>query len=207
MKKAKKINTKLLFLWVWVLVIVLVVLCILFCKQEQTMCEVTVDEYLASADFEGAGQEVQKGNDIVVDYVWRLADGTVFDTSVKSVAKWCGKYTEWRNYDDWLAFTVWAGQMIAWFDRAVEWMKVWQTKTIEIPAVDAYGEYDDTKLITVEKSKLNLPGQYKVWDILHAPTGQSVKIVKVTDDEVTLDTNHELAGKALIFDITIKEIK
>ena len=46
-----------------------------------------------------------------------------------------------------MAFTVWAGQMIAWFDRAVEWMKVWQTKTIEIPAVDAYGEYDGTKLL------------------------------------------------------------
>jgi FKBP-type peptidyl-prolyl cis-trans isomerase 2 len=34
-----------------------------------------------------------------------------------------------------------------------------------------------------------------------------VKIVKVTDTDVHLDTNHELAGKALIFDITIEEIK
>jgi FKBP-type peptidyl-prolyl cis-trans isomerase 2 len=59
----------------------------------------------------------------------------------------------------------------------------------------------------VEKTKLNLPGQYDEGDILHAPTGQTVKIVKVTDTEVHLDTNHELAGKVLIFDITIKQIK
>jgi FKBP-type peptidyl-prolyl cis-trans isomerase 2 len=31
--------------------------------------------------------------------------------------------------------------------------------------------------------------------------------VKVTDNDVTLDTNHDLAGKDLIFDITVKEIK
>jgi FKBP-type peptidyl-prolyl cis-trans isomerase 2 len=40
-------------------------------------------------------------------------------------------------------------------------MKIGQTKTIEIAAVDAYGEVDESKIITVEKEKLNLPGQYK----------------------------------------------
>ncbi len=207
MKKAKKLNTKVLFAWVGVLVVALVVLCVLFCKEEQTMCEMTVEEYLAAADFEWAGQEVQKWHDIVVHYVWRLSDGTVFDTSVESVAKWCDKYAEWRNYNEGLAFKVWAGQMIGGFDRGVEWMKIGQTKTIEIAAIDAYGEHDATKVMIVEKTKLNLPGQYEEWDVLHAPTGQSVKIIKVTETDVHLDTNHELAGKSLIFDITINEIK
>ncbi len=171
------------------------------------MCEMTVEEYLAAADFDGEGQQVQKWDTIVVHYVWRLKDGTVFDTSVESVAKWCDQYNEGRDYDEGLWFQVWAGQMIAWFDRWVEWMKIGQTKTIEIAAVDAYGDHDDSKIIIVEKSKLNLPGQYEVGDVLHAPTWQSVKITKVTDTDVYLDTNHELAGKTLIFDITVKEIK
>jgi FKBP-type peptidyl-prolyl cis-trans isomerase 2 len=34
----------------------------------------------------------------------------------------------------------------------------------------------------------------------------TAKIVKMTDKEVTLDMNHELAGKDLIFDITMKSI-
>jgi len=97
--------------------------------------------------------------------------------------------------------------MIPGFDRAVEWMKVWQTKTVEISPSDAYWEIDESLLISVKKSQLQLPDQYKEWDVLYAPNGQSIKIHKVTKNEITLDTNHELAGKTLIFDITIKEIK
>lgn len=207
MKKTKKYNTKLLFGGVWLLVIVLVVLCILFCKWEKTMCEMTVDEYLAAANFEWEGQTVQKWDEIVVDYIWRLADGTVFDTSIKEVAKSCDKYNENRNYDEWLSFKVGLWQMIAGFDRWVEGMKIGQTKTIEIPAKDAYGERKEDLVMKVEKSKLELPWQYKKWDVLYAPTWQTVKVVKVTEKEVYLDTNHELAGKDLIFDITLKEIK
>lgn len=86
-------------------------------------------------------------------------------------------------------------------------MKIWQTKTIEIAAVDAYGKWDESKIMVVEKTKLDLPWQYKEWDILYAPNGQVIKIHKVTENEIYLDTNHDLAGKPLIFDITIKEIK
>jgi FKBP-type peptidyl-prolyl cis-trans isomerase 2 len=42
---------------------------------------------------------------------------------------------------------------------------------------------------------------------LYTPYGQTVKVYKVTKDKIYIDTNHELAGKTLIFDITIKEIK
>jgi FKBP-type peptidyl-prolyl cis-trans isomerase 2 len=35
---------------------------------------------------------------------------------------------------------------------------------------------------------------------------QKFKITEVTDKEIVLDANHELAGKTLIFDITIKAI-
>jgi FKBP-type peptidyl-prolyl cis-trans isomerase 2 len=40
-------------------------------------------------------------------------------------------------------------------------MKVGQTKTIEIPAADAYGEWDESKLMSVKKNQLQLPDQYK----------------------------------------------
>jgi FKBP-type peptidyl-prolyl cis-trans isomerase 2 len=170
------------------------------------MCD-AVQNYLSTADFQWVGQEVKKWDEIVVDYIGRLEDGSVFDTNVESVARWCENYNEQRNYEEWLAFVVGAGQMIWWFDRGVEWMKIWQTKTIEIAAVDAYGKWDESKIMVVEKTKLDLPWQYKEWDILYAPNGQVIKIHKVTENEIYLDTNHDLAGKPLIFDITIKEIK
>ena len=176
-------------------------------NSDSNMCD-SVKEYLANADFKWQdGQQVQKWDEIVVDYIGRLADGTVFDTSVESVAKGCDKYNEARDYDEWLAFTVWAGQMIAWFDNWVEWMKIWQTKTIEIPAKDAYGERDEKLVYEVDKSDLDNPNQYEEWQVLYTPYGQSIKVSKVTKDKVYLDANHELAWKTLIFDITIKEIK
>jgi len=203
----KKLKNTLLLSISWLLI-----LAIWWCSktlvsnQNSNMCD-AVKEYLASADFEWKWQQVQKWDSIVVDYIGRLADGTVFDTSVESVARWCGTYNEGRDYSAWLPFEVWAWQMIAGFDRGVEWMKIWQTKTIEIAAVDAYGERDESLVIEVNKSDLDNPGQYEEWQTLYTPYGQAVKVSKVTKDKVYIDTNHELAGKNLIFDITIKEIK
>jgi len=175
-------------------------------NKNTNMCD-AVKEYLDQADFEWKWQSVHKWDSIVVDYIGRLADGTVFDTSIESVAKWCGKYSESRNYSEWLSFEVWAGQMIAWFDRGVEWMKIWQTKTIEIAAKDAYWERDESLVIEINKSDLQNPDQYKEWVVLYTPYGQAVKVYKVTKEKIFIDTNHELAGKTLIFDITVKEIK
>jgi len=197
-------SVKVLIAVVWIAIVVL--LFILFYNKRVMICD-SVKDYLASADFKWEGAEIKKWDEIVVDYIWRLKDGNVFDTSVEDVAKWCDKYNEARDYSQGLWFTVWAGQMIAGFDRAVEWMKVWQTKTIEIAPLDAYGEIDESLFMTVQKSKLQLPEQYKEWDVLYAPNGQAIKVHKVTKNEVVLDTNHELAWKTLIFDITIKEIK
>jgi len=34
-----------------------------------------------------------------------------------------------------------------------------------------------------------------------------VTVVSVTDDEVTIDANHELAGKALVFDVNVVDVR
>lgn len=175
---------------------------------ENTACSAAVEQYLQESTKATQGTvEIKKGDSIVVDYIGRLQNGEVFDTSVESVAKACWSYQTGRNYNEWLGFVVGAGQMIAGFDSAVEWMKTMQTKTVTIEAKDAYGEKDETKIFSVEKSKIQNPEQYVEWMVLAGPYGQKVVVTKVTNTEVFLDTNHELAGKDLIFDITIKEIK
>ena len=94
-------------------------------------CQKAVQEYLDGADKKWLWEEVKAWDNITVDYIWRLEDGTVFDTSIESVAKEYWKYNENRNYEEWLTFQVWAWQMIKWFDEWVIWMKVWQTKTVQ----------------------------------------------------------------------------
>ena len=83
---------------------------------------------------------VSSGSKVEVNYNWTLEDGTKFDSS----------YDRGQT----LPFTVWAGQMISWFDKAVVGMKVWDKKTVTLAPKDAYGEYDSTKTQIVPKASL-----------------------------------------------------
>lgn len=150
---------------------------------------------------------IEKGNTITVDYVGKLQDGTVFDTSIESIAKESGKYSSGRNYDEWLTFVAGAGQMIAGFDQGVIGMKVGETKTVSIEPKDAYGERDQAKLLTIKKDQIPDADQYKVGMQVMSQNGQIFKVYEVKKDEIVFDANHELAGKTLIFDITIKDIQ
>ena len=140
---------------------------------------------------------VQKGNNIAVLYTGSLADGTVFDASSLHDNKP-------------LEFTVGAGQMIAGFDAGVVGMKVGETKKIEIEAKDAYGEYDKTKVKQVERSQLKDFEDHgiKLEKGSKLPTQYGNLLITEADDKtVTLDLNHELAGKKLTFEVTLQSIK
>ncbi len=150
---------------------------------------------------------IEKGNTITVDYVGKLQDGTVFDTSIEKIAKESGKYSSGRNYDEWLTFVAGAGQMIAGFDQGVIGMKIGETKTVSIEPKDAYGERDQAKLLTIKKDQIPDADQYKVGMQVMSQNGQIFKVYEVKKDEIVFDANHELAGKTLIFDITIKDIQ
>jgi len=172
------------------------------------MCATTVKEYLAKADRKGkTGKSVKKWDKVVVHYIGRLDDETVFDTSVEEVAKACGKYMSGRDYTQGLSFQVGAGQMILGFDKWVEGMNIGQTKTIDIAAKDAYGERSDKNVVKVPREQIPNAEQLKKGMKVFASNEQSFTVYAIDDKEVTLDANHELAGKKLIFDITVTEIQ
>ena len=173
---------------------------------EATSCEKAVQKYLDWADKEWQWEEVKKWDNIVVDYIWRLEDGTVFDTSIQSIAEACDKYNEARDYTEWLSFEAQGGQMVKWFDNWVIWMKVWQTKTVQFWPEEWYGEYDESLVITYPISEVGDVSQFSEWDTVYLWMWLPAKILKITDKDVTFDFNSELAGKNLIFDITLKSI-
>lgn len=150
---------------------------------------------------------VKAGDQIVVDYIGKHLNGVVFDTSIQSIAEKNGLYNPQRNYEEGLAFTVGAGQMIQGFDEAVLGMGVGETKTVEIPADKAYGERKEEMVIHVPLEEAG--------DISGAQVGMKIllggrfpaTITAITDTEIVFDANHELAGQTLVFDITIKSIQ
>ena len=151
----------------------------------------------------------KNGNTVLVDYVGFFPDGKVFDTSIESVAKENGIYNAARNYKP-LEFQLWAGRMIPCFEKAVEWMKVGETKEVTCEPKDAYGECDPKNYIKVPKSQLVEfeKAGYKLEKWVELPTQYGMKkIVDVDNETVTLDFNNPMCGKTLKFKITLKRIK
>lgn len=169
--------------------------------------EQAIKNYLTSANQDIQSETVKSGDTITVDYIGRLNDSEVFDTSVESVAQASGKYNPNRNYSEGLSFKVGAGQMIAGFDAGVVGMKVGETKTIKIPAAQAYGERSEENIVRFPIKDLGEDAKdAKVGMQVYLGGRFPAVITEITDTEIVFDANHELAGKDLIFDITIKNI-
>ena len=142
-------------------------------------------------------KKVEKGSNIAVSYTWKLKDWTVFDSTEKH---------GWTP----LEFTAWAGQMIAWFDAWVIGMELWEEKTIDIPCKEAYGEHSEDKKQALPKKELEsfTAAWFKLKKGEKLPTQMwEFEIVESDEENVTIDTNHKLAWKDLIFEVKIEEIK
>ena len=97
--------------------------------------------------------------------------------------------------------------MIAGFDKGVEGMKVGETKTVTLPPEEAYGARSEKNLITIAKDTIPDAEQYEVGAKVMSSYGQAFTVYKINDKDIIFDANHELAGKTLIFDITVKSIQ
>lgn len=134
---------------------------------------------------------VKEGDTVKVHYTGTLEDGSQFDSSQ-------GK--------DPLEFVVGGGQMIAGFDKGVLGMTVGEKKSITLGPEDAYGYPSDERIMEVDKSNFPPDLQLEVGMELSGPGGFPVKVMEITDSAVTIDANHPLAGKTLIFELELVEI-
>lgn len=138
-----------------------------------------------------------EGKDVKVHYTGTLDDGTKFDSS----------------YDrgEPLAFTCMTGMMIPGFDEAVNTMAKGEKRTVHIPAADAYGERDESKVATLDFSMLPGADKLEVGQDIRVATAQGIpmpcKVVEKDDSTVTLDMNHPLAGKDLNFEIELVDVQ
>lgn len=136
------------------------------------------------------------GDTVRVHYTGSLTDGTVFDSS--------------REREP-LSFQVGAGQVIPGFNDAVEGMEVGDKIDVTVESKDAYGDYREDFVINVNPTDIpdEIDPEVGMDLQLHQEDGGAipVKITEVTDDAVTLDANHPLAGKDLKFEIELVGIE
>jgi FKBP-type peptidyl-prolyl cis-trans isomerase 2 len=134
---------------------------------------------------------VDVNSTVSVNYTGRLEDGTVFDSSLNP-----GREP--------LSATLGQGSLIPGFENGLIGMSEGETKTINIPCLEAYGEINDQLVAEVPKDRV--PENIEVGQMLQTMTQQgamNVVVKEVKDEVVILDANHPLAGKDLIFDLEV----
>ncbi|MDD3041614.1 MAG: peptidylprolyl isomerase [Methanosarcinaceae archaeon] len=145
---------------------------------------------------------VETGDYILVDYAAKFEDGTVFDTSLKELAKEAGIYEEGKNYGP-LFFRVKGRQVITGLDEGVAGMKVGEEKTLMIPPENAYGAYKDYLVQKIPLARLELETPPEPGEKITTPGGKEVRVLASDEKSATLDFNNELAGKALVMEVKL----
>ena len=141
-------------------------------------------------------EQAKSGDKVQVHYHGRLVDGTTFDSSA-------GRQP--------LEFEVGSGMVIRGFDEGVTGMTVGDKKTISIPPEEAYGPRQEEMVI--EFPIVNFPPDIKpevgMTLNMHNESGHEIPVVitGITEEAVTLDANHPLAGQTLVFDLELVDIK
>ena len=141
--------------------------------------------------------QVKENDTVKVHYTGKLADGQVFDSSVER-----GEPME---------FTMGQGQLIPGFEKGLIDMKVNEKKTVNIVKEEAYGEPREELVQEVQKSQLpeEIKPEVGMGLVSKSPDGQEMNLVvkDIKDDTIVVDGNHPLAGKDLVFDLEVVEIK
>lgn len=137
----------------------------------------------------------KKGDTVKVNYTGRLTDGTVFDTSENKKP---------------LLFMLGKKEVIEGFDEAVTGMVPGEKKTVTIPPAKGYGETKPELIETIKRADLPDNVDFVVGGQIEISNDDGslfyVMVIDQNETEVTLDGNHPLAGKDLIFDITVEEV-
>ncbi len=140
--------------------------------------------------------QAKQGDNVLIHYTGKLDDGTVFDSS--------------RERDP-LQFAIGGGQVIPGFEAAVVGMAPGESKTQTIDAEQAYGPHRSEMVMVVERNQIpdDIPLDVGQQLQLRGPQGQLVPVLvtEMSDENVTLDANHPLAGESLTFDIELVDIK
>ena len=139
-------------------------------------------------------KKVETTSSVKVHYTGRLEDGTIFDTSI----------AEGREP---LEVELGLGQLIKGFEAGLIDMSEGEKKTVEISVEDAYGESRPEFINEVPKA--NVPEWVQAGESIQGmgPQGPvNVQVIAVNEETVTLDANHPLAGKNLIFDLEVVSI-
>jgi peptidylprolyl isomerase len=148
---------------------------------------------------------LQKGDFILLDYIAKVKEtGEVFDTTIEEIAKKERLYKEGEIYEPKLV-VIGEGWVLKALDESLTNMDVGKTETIEIPPEKAFGARDPEKVRRVPLRHLTAKGITPTLGMRLEYDGKMATVRAIGAGRVLLDFNPPLAGKTLVYEVTVKK--
>lgn len=137
--------------------------------------------------------QAKYGDIVKVRFTGKLEDGKVFASSEGELP---------------LEFKIGSGKLLEGFEEAVIGMCPGEKKIVKVSAEKGYGQHNDKLVINVEKDNFfeNLTPEIGQVLEINGCEGIPITVTAINDATVTLDANHPLVGKNLVFEIDLLEI-
>ena len=133
---------------------------------------------------------------VAIDYTLTIDGGIVVDASEKGAPLW---YLHGAN------------NIVPGLEKELTGMTVGEEKTVVVSPAEGYGERLDERVHQVPKDQFPPGTDFALGDqvVAQSPDGHQVpaRIAGIDAKEVTVDFNHELAGKELTFAVRIAEVR
>ncbi|HEY3374437.1 MAG TPA: peptidylprolyl isomerase [Candidatus Aquicultor sp.] len=138
---------------------------------------------------------IKKGSTVTMDYKVYV-DGQLVDETPEGES---------------LTYVQGSGQIIPGLEKALEGLNSGDKKEVIVPPEDAYGEYSEEAVLHVPRTDLPADVEPEVGMQLQA-TGNNGEmyvgiISDVEPDHIDVNFNHPMAGKALKFEVEIKDVE
>jgi FKBP-type peptidyl-prolyl cis-trans isomerase 2 len=142
-----------------------------------------------------AATVIEAGSTVGIEYTLSLEDGTKVDSNV-------GGET--------LSFEQGSGQIIPGLDKELIGMQIGEAKNVTVSPNEGYGEVDPAAFTEVPVGELPEEARKPGTELMARDAEgrvQRLRVDGIDGDKARLDLNHPLAGKTLIFDVKILEIR
>lgn len=135
------------------------------------------------------------GSTVTISYIGTLDNGRIFHSTEEHGP---------------LCFTIGSDAIFPALEQAILTMRVGEARNLTIPAAEAYGPRLEANLLKLRRELLPAGRELRIGDKLHLTFSGGKErvmcIMAVTEQEITLDGNHPLAGLDLTFALRLDRI-
>lgn len=147
------------------------------------------------------------GDRVKIKFTGKLDDGSIFDSTAGEQQCGCD---DCNCEETPFEMVIGDEEFFLQVEEALIGMAPGDKKTVNIASDDAFGDYDEECVFTIERSELPDDMQPEVGMEVEMTDEDDqsvvVTVVDTTDTTITFDANHPLAGEDLTFDIELVEI-